>query len=182
MDAKKLKTNKPVAVYFEGKWYRGEVMYWNSSDAFILFVDYGMRKHVELKDLRELEASFIPHSRMAWKGSMHGIQPPGRLSVWDLKVVSKFKKNVANRILYATVRNYVDGYYKIDLTDDPTNNILYSTQMMSKGLAESDGSQGQIQGILVKKSFLVSVRFLLIFFFRFEIAQPFDNHSCQLIS
>jgi Tudor domain len=141
----------PVAFECNGKWYRGEVLAWNEDEVFVLFVDYATRKYIQIKNLRILEEYFISQPRMACKGSLHGVKPPNDEVLWDDETIDKFKERVKNRMIYATVRDLVDGNFKLMLFDDFTNKKLFKDIMVKKGLAEPSDCGGSMNAILVSK-------------------------------
>jgi Tudor domain len=143
---RKLHKEMTVAIDFNNRWYRGEVLMWTDDDAFVLFVDFGLRHHVKVKNLRRLEDNFISEPRMACKGSLHGVKPPKGEPLWDVKTTIEFIGKVEKQRFNATVRDFIDGYYKLDLMDDKT---MLSSAMIKKGLAESTGEDGPILAILV---------------------------------
>jgi Tudor domain len=138
-----------VAIDFNDRWYRGEVLMWTDDDAFVLFVDFGLRHYVNVKNLRRLEDNFISEPRMACKGSLHGVKPPKGESLWDVKTIIKFIGKVKNQKFKATVRDFVDGYFKVDLMENKT---MFSSTLIEEGLAESTGEVGPIHSILVSVS------------------------------
>jgi Tudor domain len=151
LQIRKIQKNMSVAVHCREKWHRGEVLAWTDDDVFVLFVDFGLREHIKMKNLRILKDDFISQPRMACKGSLHDVKPPNNEVLWDVKTIIKFIGRVKDQKIYATVQDLVDGYYKLTLIDDITNNTLFKDSMIKKGLAEASDCVGLMNAILVSK-------------------------------
>lgn len=140
----------PVAVAVDDNWYRAEVLYVNPSDVLILFVDLGLRKYVNTRELRYLERSFAGVSRKACRGRLFGVQPAeGEDEQWSAEATAFFTQKIKNTKLKATVKAVKDGYYELSLVNIDDHSKV-AEDLVRLGFAEKvKGLDNSLVAILV---------------------------------
>lgn len=141
----------PVAVSFDGMWHRAEVLYVNPCDVLILLVDLGMRKYVNIRELRYLEKGFAAVSRKACRGRLFGVHPAeGEDEQWSDEATALFSQKTKNVKLKATVKAFKDGYYELSLVNESDNYMKVADQLVNVGLAEKvAGADNSLSAVLV---------------------------------
>lgn len=76
-----------VAVYDEGNWHRVEIISADECEAYVLFVDRGCKKRLNVQTLRYLEKSFTTQSRKSARGSLFGIKPKAGDKMWSVAAI-----------------------------------------------------------------------------------------------
>lgn len=129
-----------VAVYDESQWQRAEVLCvvgsrFNDSEAFMYFVDIGVKKYVKIKDLRYLAKSFASISRACHKGSLFGVTPKDGERLWNSEAILEFISKTKGKS-YAMIRGQKDGIFQLSLVHDTASQISIGNHLIKKKLAD----------------------------------------------
>lgn len=146
----KLLPGMSVAVFDDNKWQRAEILCICGTDAFVLFVDAGSRKYVQVNNMRYLEKTFAVSPRKACRGTLVGVKPANGKSFWSDEEIMQFDMKTKEMKMYAVIKGCEDGFYKLSLYEDTVSRSKISSYMITQGIAEEDTTADHsINAILV---------------------------------
>lgn len=95
-----------IAVRFMNQWDRAMVISdvkQESQHLKVFFYDYGTTGSVNLSDCRRLMEPFSLMSKLAQRGALHGIKPPGSSCLWNLPVTADFIKLIKDKVFHIKI-------------------------------------------------------------------------------
>lgn len=174
-----------VAAHDGGNWHRVEIISVDDCEAYVLFVDRGCKKRVNLHTLRYLEKSFTTQSRKSAKGSLFGVKPKDGDKLWSIDatmvrsnlIILKFLLNffyfqtlmakTKDQELLATIKGCKNDIYELSVIIDIKQRARLSDFMLSEGLCDAmDDVDFSMSQILV--SFLRNIKEFCLNFLSFR--------------